>query len=719
MRRPALFVFVLALASCARSPKPSLQPYEMDWRDNEGSLVDVSFLLDAPAGKDGFVTVKDGRLAMPAGRRFRIWGMNTSFAASLPDKESAPADAAHLARFGINCIRVHHGDRRAPRGILAAGREDTRALDPERMDRLDFFIAELKKRGIYTDLNLNVSRPFTEADGVKDAELIGYGKALTYFDPRLIELQKEYARLLLTHRNPYTGSEYRDEPAIAIVELVNENSIVESWVRGRLLGRQTEPPPRATWTDIPPSYEKDLTARYNAWLRQKLSPADLARLRKEAGVARDVPRLKPDEFAAASDFRFGTEASFYVHLEDNYFLMMADYLRKELKVKSLLLGTSAHSKTLSPYPLLSSTAKLDIVDGHTYWQHPAYRTDPETGESYSEYENTPMVNEPLDSTVAALARNAVAGKPYTVSEVNHPYPAEHACEGVPILAAYGAFHDWDGIFWYTFSHDEPANWKPDAPGTFDFRLDPVKMTQLAAGALMFLRPDISPARTVIERSYTREQVIEGLRLSRSEAPFFTPGFPIRLALQHGTRIASFDGPPGAAKYPGHDENPIASDTGELAWYSPEREDGVVTVNSPRSQALIGFVKANPKTTDNLAAAIENDFAAITLCSLDGEPVSGASRLLLSTGAKVANQGLVWNATRTRVTATGGPPVLIETVTGVITLRNLEGASSVDAAPLNSGGKPAGETVRAVRSSDGWRLTVGATPTPWYLVRVTR
>ena len=146
--------------------------------------------------------------------------------------------AAHLARCGVNCVRFHFLDRLAPHGLIDAGRDDTRALDPAQLDRLDFFVAELKKRGIYTNLNLNVGRTYKAGDGVRDHELLGFAKALTYFDPRLLELQKEYARQLLTHRNPYTGNEYRHEPAVAIVELVNENSIVGVVVQRPAAGQE-------------------------------------------------------------------------------------------------------------------------------------------------------------------------------------------------------------------------------------------------------------------------------------------------------------------------------------------------------------------------------------------------------------------------------------------------------------------------------------------------
>ncbi|MCP5114566.1 MAG: hypothetical protein GY953_27375, partial [bacterium] len=254
------------------------------------------------------------------------------------------------------------------------------------------------------------------------------------------------------------------------------------------------------------------------------------------------PRLTPDDFDEAPGGRFTLEARFYMDLEDQFFQTMSDYLKGELGVTALLVGTSAHGGSLSPYPLLRSVSKLDIVDGHTYWQHPSYSRDPETGERISTLKNTAMVDDPFHSTVMNLSRNAVAGKPYTVSEVNHPWPAEHASEGIPILAAYGAFHDWDGIFWYSFSHAEPADWEPGPPGHFDIRQDPVKMAQMASGALLFLRADVAAAKETAERSYSFDQVIRSLRLHSSQAPYFTPGYGATIPLEHRTRITSFHGP---------------------------------------------------------------------------------------------------------------------------------------------------------------------------------
>jgi len=238
--------------------------FTLPWDDNLPGYTDMSFLLEKPAGAKGFIQIADGHLATGDCKRWKIWGQNLCFNAPLPPMQMAPVIARRLAKFGINCIRLHHMDHRWPGGVLIrrrrrspGGRDDetTRSLDPEAMARLDYFIYCCKENGVYIDLNLNVSRPFTSADGVRQVDWIGYGKAITYFDPQLIFLQKEYAAQMLDHVNPFTGNRYADEPAIAIVEMVNENSVLESWVCNRLRGEQTEP--FGTWGDIPPaSYVK-------------------------------------------------------------------------------------------------------------------------------------------------------------------------------------------------------------------------------------------------------------------------------------------------------------------------------------------------------------------------------------------------------------------------------------------------------------------------------
>ncbi len=712
---------IFSLLFLALAQEGDFVPYRVEWPREVHAPVDLSFLLDAPAGRDGFLRAEKGRIVRPDGRRLRFWGINVSIKAAFPPKEDAPAIAARLARTGINCIRFHYMDVPAPRGILDSRRGDTRALDPGQLDRLDYFIAELKKRGIYSNLNLNVGRRYKAGDEVREHEWLGVGKAATFFDERLLELQREYARQLLTHRNPYTGNEYRGEPAVAIVELLNENSMVEAWMTGRLLGENTRKP-ADVWNDIPPSYGRALTDKYNSWLEKRLTREEVARIRASAGIpdGAPIPRLRPSEFGKAARERFLAEGRFYLSVEKDFFLGMARFLREELKVRSLLVGNSDHGHSKTGYPQLAATSLLDVVDSHVYWQHPRYIRDPATGRKTGfEIGNSPMVDDPLRSTVVQLSRSAVAGKPFTVSEFNHPFPNEYACEGLPILAAWGALQDWDGIFSYTLAHDDIMALKPMQKGHFDHAMDPVKMAQLASGALLFLRGDVRAAARIVERSYSLEQVLESIRLPYSERPYFTPGFPLTTPLEHAVRISSFDGPPYGAFPHAAAADRISSDTGELRWSRGPKGTGMVSIETDRSQGLIGYIGGGRAEARNLRAEVTPRFCAVVLSSLDGRPIAASGRLLLTAGARVSNTGQVWNEKRTSLEKWGAEPTVIEPVRGRIVLRGLAAARRLEAQPLDGAGRPLGEPAAAASTADGWEFAIGTTPTTWYVLEVAR
>jgi hypothetical protein len=679
----------------------TLQPFTIDHRKAllAHSPVDVSFLLDAPAGKHGFVRAQGAHLVTGDGKRIRFWGVNitdwSKGSVMIPSKDDAPLWAATLTRFGVNCVRLQFLDLPTPRGLIDGKRDDTRALDPEALDREDFFLAELEKRGIYIDFNLLVGRPFKAGDGVQDYQKIREGvKGISLYDPRIIELQKEYAKELLAHYNPYTKTEYRNDAAVAMVEINNENAL---WIGAH---------------GPTPYYDRELADLYNTWLKKNLNAEDLKRLKEIAGVSADdpVPLLQGrKEIETVPKRRFYAESRFFLDTQRSYWKEMRDYLTKTLGVKSLIMTTADHGHTSSGYPLLLATSSFDTNDGHTYWQH--------------DWENkikAPMVNDPFNSTVVELSRTPVAGKPYTVSEVNNPFPNDWASEGIPILAAYGGFQDWDAIIWYTFEPKASPDWKPYIGDAFDISLDPVKMPQLAAGALMFLRGDVSPAKSTVERSYTRDQVFDSaLLLPATDRPYFTPGFPLAVPLQHGSRILSLEGASAEPVAVPRVSNPIVSDTNQLAWYNSSTMTGLVTVDTPRSQALIGFVNANGKFVTNLSADVENRFCAIWLTSLDAEPISRSSKLLLTLGSRVENEGMRWNDRRSNLSEWGGPPTLIEPVVGRITLRNLDRAKIVSAQPLDGSGQPMSAPIRAEKKTEGWEIPVGKPVTTWYEVTVTR
>lgn len=737
-----------------RRPMPNTDnwpEYIVPWDDTTESPVDVSRLLHKPAGSKGFIRNIDGHLATGDGERWRMWALNVCTDNPLPPMEYAPIVARRLAKYAVNCVRLHAIDHRWPKGIImrrSDGQQSTwnsgpdpdttRALDPEGLARLDWFVYCCKNEGIYVDLNLNVARRFTDADGVVDAEQVRWGKALTYFDERLIALQKEYARQLLDHVNPFTGVRYADEPAVCLVEIVNENSLLEFWVGGYLTRGEAESR-HGHWYPVAPYYVDKLDRLWNDWLarrypdRAALSAAWGGDLREyEDPLRGSVQRLHITDFATANAQRFRDEALFYTEIERDFFIDMREFLRGELGVQQLILGTSDHNQNWSALPMLQANAVLDVMDGHFYWQHPQRPAVRKPGEDEWTIVNTPMVDQPDASVAAAVSRSRVKGLPYILSEVNEPFPNDYGAEFLPILAAYALLQDWDGIVIYDFDgtwgapYWQNEQWRDASILTFfEVSRDPVKWTQMASVGLMFLRGDIQAARQVVERHMPQEWVLESLRAPVDRTrPYWMSHLPGRLALVHRTEIASFTAD-ALSPAPGEIELPtesIVSDTGELTWEAVP-EDGRVLMDAPRHQVIIG--RAGSRATSNLRVDLTTPFAAVELTSLDDRPIADSDEMLLVAVARSANTGMRWtDETRTSCQNDGGSwghaPTRLEPVTARISLQGLNGATRVALQPLDARGLPQGEPITFEQQGDTFALALPSTPTtPWFLVTVSR
>lgn len=246
---------------------PPLVPFVLPWNDATAGPTDLSAMDTAPAGSRGFVHAGPGGHLYAGDQRVRLFGVNITFGGCCPPKEVADAVAARLAKFGVNCVRLHHADSlRAPDGLLAY-HPDSRTFDPAALDRFDYFISRLEAHGIYADINLFVGRRFTPADGlpgaVKGVDDLIARKAMGMFDPRMIALQQDYARTLLGHRNPYTGRTYAQDPGVAIVEVMNEAGLIHAWLCGAV-------------DTLPPVFRDELAVRWQAWLKRRYkSTADL------------------------------------------------------------------------------------------------------------------------------------------------------------------------------------------------------------------------------------------------------------------------------------------------------------------------------------------------------------------------------------------------------------------------------------------------------------
>ncbi len=591
-----------------------------DWPDD----AKINFTSPPIAIDSARVIARDGHFYRSGknGKRVRIWGVNMCFGACFPTHADAKRVAKRLAAFGINSVRFHHMDYQTfPRGIW--DRSDPMKLSTEALDRLDYFIDQLARKGIYSNINLHVSRSHSRYLKLPDpGAALKFDKIVDIFTPQLIEAQKKFAADLLTRTNKYRKVKCASDPAIAFVEITNEDSFFmwggESKVRG-----------------LAPFYAKILAGQYNAWLKKRyktdrmlkgawsggaealganvlpkngawsleqhggckasvsnsaagakisiskanstrwhiqfklsglkvtkgrfytltfrarspksreislnMSQADKpwgglglqrtvklgaewktfragfaatksednARLVFQVGGSSTAVELADiklrtggrngalkDESIIAGNVALFAESEtpartrdrmqFLAETEKAYFDSMRNFVRKDLKCGALVTGTIVFG------PLgLWAQSDMDYIDAHAYWHHPHF-----PGRAWDmgnwTVNQTAMVNNRDRSPLFNLAASRLAGKPFTVSEYNHPAPNDYQAECVPMITALAAAQDWDGIWLFAYSHQADAWDKNYFSSFFDIHANPAKWGFVPAGTAIFREAGIVP-----------------------------------------------------------------------------------------------------------------------------------------------------------------------------------------------------------------------------------
>lgn len=254
------FVIVCTLAfRAAPVAADEMAPFVIPTRPNPDSRLAMP-VEPVPVDAERLV-VREGHFVV-GDRRERIWGVNLSFAACFPELEDAPLIARRMADAGVNNVRFHHMDTAAwPRGLLDP--KDALRLHPEALKRLDHFVDQLARQGIRSNINLHVGRAASRALGLPEPNT-RYDKIIGIFTPELVEAQEQFARDLLTRVNPVRGVRYADDPAVAIVEITNEDSLF-MWSAARDLG------------ELPDYYAGVLRNQFNAWLKDRHKTTDALR----------------------------------------------------------------------------------------------------------------------------------------------------------------------------------------------------------------------------------------------------------------------------------------------------------------------------------------------------------------------------------------------------------------------------------------------------------
>jgi Beta-galactosidase len=668
-----VLMLVLAVApshACGNSNQDfAFQTAKDDFKAN---ILDVSRWIDAPTGKHGFLGRKGDQFVFEDGTPARFWGAQMNPL----DKAQADYTVRRMRRQGINITRMHGLEFLNDRGGKTSFDYDKNAWD-----QLDYMIAKLGDNGIYIilDVDYPLIYRFKSGDNIPELPQGGSASYAEFFDERVAGILHQRMRDVFSHRNPYTGKRYADDPTIALVEVLNEDSMF--------------------FGDVDDGFLPELKQKYVDWLRAKYKgEAGLENawtvngkwpLQKNEGIneGQNVPLLPNSDFTEQflathpeQKSRGLDQLRFCEELEEAYWESSAAVLRKAgLKVP--ITGTNWQAHGFPTRLHMYGESKLDYVDRHGYWDHPQGDGELKWNIRTAMFHNLPMVKAVnatqdklvylgLENLVTEKAWEQILGMPMTISEWNTCLANEYSLEGTGLMAAYGMLQGWRGLL--EFGYFSPDFLNQLGNGSFDLFGNPPQILQFPAVATMWYRQDVKEADVVAESLYDPNTVH---RWDEDTKPVPLWG---ALVGKVGYRFVEEPRKPlvadlslywDAASLTAH------SITGELSWNASV---GMVRIDTPRTQAVIGFLSSSPHVLKSVNINIDNNFGAIYVTAMDGmAPISDGRRILITAVGPASNTGMEYEQTNV-MSRLGSPnwhlkqegtgPTLLEAVTGELELR---------------------------------------------------
>ncbi|HWL51637.1 MAG TPA: hypothetical protein VNQ90_04335 [Chthoniobacteraceae bacterium] len=679
--------------------------------------VSLEFLLDAPAGKHGFVKVVNGHFQFENGQPVRFWGTNLHADHTLfPTHEEAEQVADTLARYGCNIVRIHYPEKAL---ISLDATSSETMVSEEQWERFEYLLFTLKKKGIYLMMESigGLGRRFRPDDGVRLPPAHGE----TYFQPRLQELAHRFMKELLGRKNRYTGLSLANDPALALVSIQNERSIF--WNAGG--------------TNMTPEAAADFRVRYNQWLLEQYH--DRAGLAKTWSAGGETTALLPEEdpahgsvlfpnafaqggepFLKAVDpkaapqqrARARTEVAFLKFIQEDHYRSMREAGR-QLGLRVPVIGTN----------IVQSVAEMDtmrpfgVSAQNMYWDH-LKATD-----GGFRYHNRPEVtNSPLrggTQVTESTWLQKISGLATVSPENDAMWPNEWRSSHLMMNGATAALQDADALFQFAFGGGGGNTWeimkarRSIVNPTISYN-DPATIASFVSGAFLFLRGDVSTSSNLVSFPISEAALfstVPWLRdgtfpanylpfVSRYELTFpgDRPAHPPTLVVPNrgtGTRdnnqelAASLDltlKEHGLlALDRGLQDGKLISDTGELVrdW-----KHELFLVNTPKSQGFTGFPRGGePLVFDDVKIESRSPFATLQLSSLDEQPLARAEKIFLLAVARADNRDSRWTFSQSQPMPMGGTrgedmlfvhdarrshapagPVLIEPVAATLTLK---------------------------------------------------
>jgi len=620
---------------------------------------DFSTSLEVPAGKRGFVKLgDDSHFHFEDGSRARFWGINVSSTRlDLPPEQIEQVVAA-FARAGLNMVRLEAIDNRnCLLGKMDA--PDSLHFDAHYLDCLDHWMDTLRRHGLYYYLDLLDFRTFKANDGVLGSENFDRGaRPYALFDKYLIQLQKDYATKLLTHRNPYSGLRLVDDPALALVEICNEHGF---FLYPEKLEKMAEP------------YATSLMTRWNTWLFNRYGTRERVEaewaagdgkpvLRPDEDLSRqsiDLPMLAvpPDAGARAQSAPRRTPArmrdgvEFLTQVQREYFREIRQHLRSiGLKVPV----TGVVSAGIAP-DVASVAQECDFTSENWYGESDGL--DGRWPDLRFFDNRNPLRDDSGWGFAPATASLRWNNKPVVLREWGTSWPNAYRAASVPQALAYASLQDFDALLLFGYQtnidvHGDP----PDQLNDLAFEADPTVWGMYALAGQAFLKGAIKPAANTVTLVYTPNHRYEwpnhtgdlyrlawSVRVNNVMADNLTGPNPLIAAnnsgdLQPMRALLDKLGRGGAPLNTQLSSQFWRSDTGELQLFGHE---GRLEIRTPTFCAVAGELEPNRVyELGDVRFSTPSHIGAMLALSLDGQPLARSRHIIVKMVTRAENKGQV-------------------------------------------------------------------------------
>jgi len=677
------------------------------------AMLDLRPLNEKIAGESGFVRRNGDDFVLGNGKPVRFWAVNVGGGVVRLGKEPQKYLARRLAKVGVNMVRVHSAlfDRGAP---------DPAAPDRKYLDSLHHLVAVLRAEGIYVKLSFYFPLWFDVKPtyGIPGYDTIRNKKpfALLYFDARMQAIYKSWARALLTTRNPYTFVPLGKDPAVAIVEIVNEDSTF-FWTFAK--------------KNIPRVQMMKLEKRFGDWLRKRYGSLAKAPAAWGARASHKNDEVRKGRVALLSAWhmtsqgvarsgiskkRMSDQLRFLTEHQKGFYADMVRYFRKDLGAKCLVSCSNwktADARTLDALERYTYTAG-DVIDRHGYFggRHSG------EGANYSVRVGHTFADRAgvLEPTKIPIQVNAVKGFPHIISEIGWPNPNRFKAEFPFLAAAYGSLTGIDGIFFFAVGS---PGWDHDAK---KFPVScPTIMGQFPALALAYRRGDVREGKTVAHETLKLDDLyafkgsaavtppaLDALRKKDVAAPagaaHASTGVIDPLAFFVGRVTRDFSTTRHSAKiHPLEDgelvdrkKSLIRSRGREVGW---DTKRGIVHIMTERTVGVTGFLGKRPRfDIGGVRVESKNHFGSIVVTSLDGESIATSKKLLIQ--AMTEERPFGWQVKGNRIVNLGGYPMNVRRIDATVTLEGRHSVKTVTV--LDAHGYPRTK-LKPERTAAGYRI----------------